>query len=439
MMGRLLDFGSLSEPDRLAETEQRFPDRSPAPGTSDDDVPITEFEVDCAHADVFLDILEQSTKTYEAGGESALNVLADFDANWKQIAKAQAWAVNYVASEAQELETAETRVARELCSHFSARGAALLALRQAPGDRIQWSTAALEAARFLGDKASECMHLNHIGLSRTELGFYEEAKHCYRQVLAIADHYSGAHRYAGRAYINLALTCARASEYEEGIEHCNDAITIAQKYQEVSSIAKSDDDLREAQRDEGKAQNILGEIYRSQGKIGKALEHCAKALMLAQKIGDFRSQANVLGSLGNIYLKQSSGIYFNLAKAVNQYEQALAIYDQHEDQRGRITTHSMLGEAYRRQRHFDRAQTHFDEAKRIAEVLNNADTLPLYHLAGLHFYMALHYKDQGKWTEALHHAREALRFFEAIDMTQMIQQTLKLIEELLWLISISPP
>jgi tetratricopeptide (TPR) repeat protein len=174
-----------------------------------------------------------------------------------------------------------------------------------------------------------------------------------------------------------------------------------------------------------KAHNILGELYGSQKKIGKAVEHCNKALMLARKIGDFRGQANALGSLGNIYLKPSSWSYYNLDNAIHHYEQALAIYDQHGDQPGMITAHSMLIDAYRRQRRFGEALKHFNDAHEIAKKLKSS-----YHLAGLHYYAALVYNDRRERENALNHARAACEYFTRLGMRQMVDVACGLTEQL---------
>lgn len=396
------------------------------------------------HAEFYYDFLKQRTKTYEAAAEhAALNALYDFDTEWTlnrddyeeatrkalealrafkiewgQIVKAQIWAVQHAkpSSEAQE---PQTKVAWELCSRFPAVGASLLAIHQAPTERIEWSRAALSAADHLGDKSLECIHFNHLGLAYTESGNYKTAREYYQRVIATAQVYPETRRYASKAYINRALTCARTGEYDTGIDDCNTAITV------INSIVKTDNDLLDIRRDEVKAQNILGELYSSQRKIAKAIEHCNKALKLAQKIHDFRGQANALGSLGNIYLKPSSWPYHNLDNAIHHYEQALAIYVQHGDQAGMITGLTMLIDAFRRQRRFDEALKHSHDAFEVAKTLNS-----LYHLAGLHYYTALVYKDRGEREKALHHAREACKYFEMIGMRQMIEVACSLKEQL---------
>jgi tetratricopeptide (TPR) repeat protein len=377
MIGHSLETVSLRNDDYHTETEKRFPDRRPKGAK----------EEACSkrHAKYYSGVLAGHAKTYEeADGEAAFEVaikaLTDFDRDWGQIAPAQTWAVRH-ANLSSETETKETREARRLCSDFSAVGA-LLALRQAPEDRIQWSKVALEAARKLGDKSLQCMHLNHLGLSYTELGRYKEAEEYYQPVIDIAENdvdksYPEVHRYEGRAYINLALNCARADEYEEGKIYCRKAIKIAQEYEDL--------------RDEGKAQNILGEIYLNLKEIRKARAHCEEALRLAQKIGDFRGAANALGSLGNIYLKPAFLLYSDLDNAVNYYKQALDIYGQLKDERGQMNVHAMLGEAYRYLGDFDQAQIHFNAAHSIAEKLNSP-----YHKDGLKYYMALLDKDRNR-------------------------------------------
>ena len=93
------------------------------------------------------------------------------------------------------------------------------------------------------------------------------------------------------------------------LEHCEKALAIAEK---------SGD-----RREEARCHGYLGCIFESLGEYVKAQEHYVQALAIAEEIGDRKIEARCYASLGSIF--ESLGEY---VKAKEHYVQALAIAEE---------------------------------------------------------------------------------------------------------------
>jgi len=80
--------------------------------------------------------------------------------------------------------------------------------------------------------------------------------------------------------------------------------------------------------DEASFRNLLGLAYFSLGDAKKAIEYYEQALAIAREIGDRRGEGNALGNLGDAYAALGDA-----CKAIEYHEQALAIAREIEDRR----------------------------------------------------------------------------------------------------------
>jgi tetratricopeptide (TPR) repeat protein len=85
----------------------------------------------------------------------------------------------------------------------------------------------------------------------------------------------------------------------------------------------------------------LGTIYSLLSEVRKAIEHYEQALAIAREIGDRRGECNALGNLGN-----ASKDLGDARKAIEYYEQALAIAREIGDKRNEGVWLGNLGNAY---------------------------------------------------------------------------------------------
>ena len=114
-------------------------------------------------------------------------------------------------------------------------------------------------------------------------------------------------------------------------------------------------------RDEGTWLGNLGNTYRDLGKVERAIEHYQQALAIAREIGDRSGEGIWLGNLGNIYSALGQ-----VERALEHYQQALAIAREIGDRSGEGNQLGNLGNAYRDLGQVERAIEHYQQALAIA-------------------------------------------------------------------------
>ena len=107
------------------------------------------------HAEYFMNVLAESKRLYKLGNENILTGLALFDRERTNIETGQAWTAAHPQDPA----------AAKLCNLYPNAGAYVLDLRLHPQEQITWLEAALEAARVLGNREYEGVHLGNLGIA----------------------------------------------------------------------------------------------------------------------------------------------------------------------------------------------------------------------------------------------------------------------------------
>ena len=92
------------------------------------------------------------------------------------------------------------------------------------------------------------------------------------------------------------------------------------KYNEMLALSQGVQHEKQRQNIKSAAVGGLGNAYDSLGQYDKAIEHYNQALAISREIGDRQGEGSILGNLGSAY--DSLGDY---AKAVELHTQALAI------------------------------------------------------------------------------------------------------------------
>lgn len=253
-------------------------------------------EAGLKHARYFADILLQADQLYQLGGIHNAEGLDLFDQNWLNIQNGQSHVAHNAATDA------DTRL---LCAEYPERGSFCLFLRQTPEQRIQWMTAALDAAQKMGLKAAVGSILGKLGVAHTEKGEYELALLRFSQRLEIASQLEDMEGFA-EGLCNLGIMYDKAGVpgnartcYENALEYA--------KQLENAKIT-------------GTALGNLGLIHLEQGDFPRAREMFQSHLAYARQAGDPWAECNALINLGLVSKKQD-----RLQESVGLFQDALTI------------------------------------------------------------------------------------------------------------------
>jgi tetratricopeptide (TPR) repeat protein len=272
------------------------------------------------HAYHALAWASEADDLFEKGNENILRGLARFRFIWPQLLAAYE---RLLPDQEPRPRPAE---ADRWLSAFPGSCAYVLDLHLPPRQKIPFLQAALDAARRLGDKNAEGIHLGNLGVAYADLGDARKAIEFYEQALAI-DREIGNRRGEGAELGNLGVAYADLGDARKAIEFYEQALAIDR---EIGN-----------RRGEGAALGNLGNAYFALGDARKAIEFHEQALAIDREIGDRRGEEAALGNLGVAYFDLGDA-----RKAIEFYEQALAIAQEIDDRRGEGNALGNLGNAY---------------------------------------------------------------------------------------------
>jgi tetratricopeptide (TPR) repeat protein len=144
--------------------------------------------------------------------------------------------------------------------------------------------------------------------------------------------------------------------------------------------------------------NALGTSYAALGQTGRAIEHYQQALAIARETGDRSIESTELGNLGNSYSTLGQ-----TGRAVEYYQQALAIARETGDRGIEGSALGSLGNDYADLGQTDRAIEHYQQALAIARETGHRSSEGLW-LGGLGGC----YADLGQTERAIEHYQQAL-------------------------------
>jgi tetratricopeptide (TPR) repeat protein len=144
--------------------------------------------------------------------------------------------------------------------------------------------------------------------------------------------------------------------------------------------------------------NALGNSYATLGQIGRAVEHYQQALAIARETGHRGLEGSALGSLGNSYATLGQ-----IGRAVEHYQQALAIAREIGDRGLEDSALGSLGNSYATLGQTGRAVEHYQQAVAIAREIGHRSSEGLW-LGGLGGC----YADLGQTGRAVEHYQQAL-------------------------------
>jgi tetratricopeptide (TPR) repeat protein len=214
-------------------------------------------------------------------------------------------------------------------------------------DWVALQTAALDAARRVGDVRGQAYGHRGLGLAYLELRRFDDA---YAEHLQAVELYSRLDDLAGtaRAYLNVARACDHLGRKEDALRNAEQALDLYRK----AGIPAG----------EARTLNSVGWYHGQLGDHRQALAFCQQALDLLEGIGDRYAQAYTLDSIG--YAHHHLG---DFPEAITAYRHALDLNQDLHDRRFEADTLNDLGDTYRAAGRADAAR---DAWKRAAEILD---------------------------------------------------------------------
>jgi tetratricopeptide (TPR) repeat protein len=174
------------------------------------------------HAHHALAWASEADTLYQKGNENILRGLARFRFIWPHLLAA------YERLLPEQEPRPRPAEADRWLSDFPGRCAYVLDLHLPPRQQIPLLQAALEAARRLGDRSAEGVHLGNLGNAYLALGDARKAIEFYEKRLAIAQEI-GDRRGEGATLGNLGLAYAALGDARKAIEFYEQALAIHRK------------------------------------------------------------------------------------------------------------------------------------------------------------------------------------------------------------------
>jgi len=157
----------------------------------------------------------------------------------------------------------------------------------------------------------------------------------------------------------------------------------------------------------------LGLVYYSKGEWQRAIEFYQQSLAITEKLGDVPGLATTYMNLGTVYLQKGEW-----ERAIEFYQKALAITEKLGDVHTLAQTYNNLGEVYRHKGEWDRAIEFYQKALAITEKLGDVHTL-----AQIYNNLGLVYAAKGEWQQAIDFYQQSLAITDKLGDVHTLAQT----------------
>jgi DNA-binding SARP family transcriptional activator/Tfp pilus assembly protein PilF len=193
-------------------------------------------------------------------------------------------------------------------------------------DSIGALTAALRAARRLGDPVKEAFARRFLGCAYIRLSRFDDASARLDEALALY-HAAGDAIGEGHTHRNRAWLLERQGRYTDALAHSQQALSL----------------FRAAGNRAGQARalNAIGWFHAMLGDYAQAVTHCEQALQVQAEVGDRFGQAETWDSLG--FANQRLGRH---AAAIACYRTAVALFQAFDDRYNEADSTASLGDAH---------------------------------------------------------------------------------------------
>ena len=220
-------------------------------------------------------------------------------------------------------------------------------------DLATTQSAALRAARRLGDLPGQAHTHRSLASAYDGLGRYDDARAQLEQAIGLygelGDHTGQAH-----THLNLGSVLGRQGRHRDALEHAQRALDL----------------YRAAQRRAWQARSLdaIGWLHAQLGDHERALTYCEQALTLHQEVGDRHGEAETWDSLG--YAHHHLGRH---QQAVACYQHAVDLYRDLGDRFNEAGTLSNLGDTHHAAGNPGSARVAWQGALAILDELGHTD------------------------------------------------------------------
>jgi len=180
------------------------------------------------HSLFYLYLLADIDELFHHANQPHIDELLDeLSADWDQIKRGQAWAVQHNQPDEDILM---------IRSGYCELGPHVLALWQDPFEQIEWLVCALDTAEQLDIKSAISSHLTHVGNVYASLNHYPEAIDWYQRALTIEQEQ---HNQLGEAATlhSLGQASIVLGDLEEALEREQAALQIYTDLQDQGGMA----------------------------------------------------------------------------------------------------------------------------------------------------------------------------------------------------------
>ncbi|MBL4669814.1 MAG: tetratricopeptide repeat protein [Flavobacteriales bacterium] len=214
--------------------------------------------------------------------------------------------------------------------------------------------------------------------------------------------------------INESLSLYKKIEDEPGISGCYDLMGSISNYQGDydKSMEHYDKALKIAiksgnKKTESRTKLNIGGLYQAKGDYDSALKYYKEALVIDESLKAKRDISGTLNNIGIIYTRQ--GRYL---EALERFQRCLSNFKEEGNKRGVATTLQNMGNVYSTLKYYEKAETYYLETLEIQQELGNEREVlkTLINLGGV-------YKDTEKYDKALDYYKEALKIGGKINST----------------------
>lgn len=265
----------------------------------------------------------------------------EFDDDFAQIRQGQGWA----AAQAGNLS-----LATKLCVDYALTGVHLRDVRTSSADRERWASAALDAARGLGDTDAEAKLLINSSWDSADRGRTDEARERVDRALALA-HAAGNSRLRGQALLSLSHLHNLTGHYAEAAAASTEARALLGE--------------KDAEEDDRYLSNLVV-IYQNTGEHEKALQFAQRDVDAARERGDRPRESRALGNLGLAY-----HVLGRYEEAMTYQQRSLELARANGNKRAEAAALCNSGVSAMELRRFAEAEASFQQAVALARELGD--------------------------------------------------------------------
>lgn len=222
----------------------------------------------------------------------------------------------------------------------------------------------------------------------------------YKEGLRIIENNPSLAEYEPKLLDSYGVFKRDFSKYADALDFNKRALELARRYKD--------------RKTETSALNNIGVVYRRLDENSTALNYHMEALKLAEKLNDDYSASIALNSIGNIHIALG-----NNRDAIMYFEKCIPIAKKADNNLGIAMNLNNIGEAYERLLRFDSAKFYYYESLKFNEKINSKRGIAICYNS-----LGNVYKAQRAYTKSIDLYLQALEINEALGDKIYIANTL---------------